>query len=346
MTSIAAEGTVGPLSRPGWGSSVGGALLATLEQPATWVLSLAGFLARGGLVAVLLPIVVLPTPAGIQNELSPILRPSVLNGEISPALVPLTIVAVSILVAVVLLGNLVGAWADVLVVRRAASALDAAPRDRRGDVTAALAVRLLAHAPLALALAWGGGAIYDATYAELLTPFEVTSPLVVRVAAAVPAVLVAVLVAWLLGETAGGLAVRELVLARRGVGWAVAAGWLRLVRRPLAAAATFALATVLVVVAVLPGLVAAATAWNRLRGALYDGRPEDIAVALTLFVGLWLGGLVLAAVATAARSALWTAEWLRQHPGVAEGRDEVGTIGGTDGTDRGGWPRSERSGTL
>lgn len=354
MTTIAAEpaaegGTA--LARPSWADALGAALLATLEQPAVWVVSLAGFLARGGLLAFLLPILVLPTPAGIQNSLSPILRPSLLNGEIGAGLLPLAAAAASAGVGLFMLGSLIGAWADVVVVRRFASALDRDDAARHGaaarpPVLEALAVRLLAHLPLALALLWGGPAVYDAAYAQLLTPFEVTSPLAVRIASAVPGVLVVVVAAWLLGEAAGGAGVRELVLGGRGVGRSVLRGWLGLVRRPVASFVTLVLATGLVLAAVAPALVAAAMAWNRLRAALYEGRPEDIVIGLLLFVALWLGGLVLAAVATSARAAIWTAEWFRAPRRSGGPDDQVGTIGGRGGTDPGGWPGSERSGTV
>lgn len=355
MTTLAAEPMVEraapAASRPSWAGAVTAALLVTLEQPGVWVVSLAGFLARGGLLAFLLPIVVLPTPAGLQNALSPILRPSVLNGEIGASLVPLAAATGTVVVTLFVLGGLVGAWADVVVARRFAASLDADDELWRGrasrlPVLDAFGVRLLAHLPLALALVWGGPPIYDAAYAQLLTPFEVTSPLVLRIAAGVPAVLVVVAVAWLLGEAAGGLGVRELVLGRRGVVRSVLHGWLGLLGRPFGRAATLGLATGLVLLAVAPALVAAALAWNRLRAALYEGRPEDVALGLVLFVALWLGGLVLAAVATSARAAMWTAEWLRGRRPIEVPDDDVGTIGDPGGTDPGGWSGSERSGTV
>ena len=46
------------------GAALSGALLVTLASPATWPLALAVFLLRGGLLVVVLPILILPTPAG------------------------------------------------------------------------------------------------------------------------------------------------------------------------------------------------------------------------------------------------------------------------------------------
>ena len=46
-----------------------GAIVVTLVRPVSWALGLAGFLAGGGLLLVAWPILVLPTPTGLQNAL-------------------------------------------------------------------------------------------------------------------------------------------------------------------------------------------------------------------------------------------------------------------------------------
>jgi hypothetical protein len=48
-------------------ASLAASLLATLSRPAWWAMALAAFLARGGILVVLLPIVTLPTVAGLAN---------------------------------------------------------------------------------------------------------------------------------------------------------------------------------------------------------------------------------------------------------------------------------------
>ena len=55
------------------GVALSGGLLVTLATPATWPLALAAFLIRGGIVLVVLPIVVLPTPVGLGNAFGPTL---------------------------------------------------------------------------------------------------------------------------------------------------------------------------------------------------------------------------------------------------------------------------------
>jgi hypothetical protein len=325
-----------------WHAAFLGAVLESLENPATWAASLAGFLARGGILVFLLPIVVLPTPAGIQVDLAPLLVPFVF-GQTSPDLIVLIGVVVTLVFVWLVVGGLVGASTDVALVRQATEGADQAvplPPVRRA-VARALAARALAHIPLAVTLALGAARIVEVAYRELVTPFEVTTPLMIRIVSAVPEALLAVLIAWLLGEAAGGLAVREIVLANRRVASAVVRGWFRLFARPITSLATLVLADGLVLAAI-PALAAATAAWSGLRTLLYErGRPEGVVLALVLFVALWLGGLVLAGAATSVRGNGWTREWLRTfrpapQPEIAPSAFGAGTIADARGTDRGG----------
>src|SRR5687767_650785 len=94
-----------------WSGGLVSALLLTLERPTDWAIALAGFLARGGLIAFLLPIVVVPTPAGIQATLAPLLVP-VVFGEVSPGLLALLGTLVVATLAWLLVGGFVGAWSE------------------------------------------------------------------------------------------------------------------------------------------------------------------------------------------------------------------------------------------
>ncbi len=62
------------------GGILGTALLVTLTRPATWLVALAGFLIRGGIVWFLIPIVALPTPVGLANALGPSIVEFVFGG--------------------------------------------------------------------------------------------------------------------------------------------------------------------------------------------------------------------------------------------------------------------------
>ncbi len=86
------------------GAALIGALLATLDTPATWPLALAAFLVRGGLVLVLVPIVVLPTPVGFGNVVAPALG-SIAFGSVSTGLVVVSIAAALAVVGWIVLGG-------------------------------------------------------------------------------------------------------------------------------------------------------------------------------------------------------------------------------------------------
>jgi hypothetical protein len=332
-----------------------GGTLGALAAPGSWPVALAGFLARGGLILFLLPIVVVPTPAGVANVVAPWLVPFVF-GQVSAEAVIVLGMTVAGIAGWIVAGGLVGAWVDVVLVREASANEElglgpiATPPRRR--VTArAFGVRLLAHAPLAIALGWGAARIGQAGYQELVNPLEVVSPLVVRIVSAVPDAVAAVLVAWLIGEAAGGLAVRHLVLGGASPGRSVREAYLDLVRYP-STLATLGLTTFGLLVTVAPSVVAAGVGWSWARMMLLGGAlPPQAGTAIVLFVVLWLGGLALAAGVAAWRSYAWTAEWLRHR--VASEWDlgpasehEVGTIGGSGSPRPGGWSSSGSSGTV
>jgi hypothetical protein len=339
-----------------WPAATVAALLQSLERPASWWVALAGFLVRGGVMLFVLPILVLHTPAGVQTELSPLLVPFLFGGS-SGGFVALTVSVAAVTAIALLVGGLVGAWSERLLIREAAEpepdpdAPDGPPAPA-SEILVVLATRWLAHVPLVLALAWGAARIVAAIYREVTVPFEVLTPLVVRIVAAVPDAIAVVGLAALLGEAAGGLAAREVVLGGQGAPRAAVAGWLGLVRRPLGSLATVLWTTLVLLVALVPGVLAAAAAWRWVRAVLWDGGdPQELVAALAAFVGLWLATLALTAFAAALRSSAWTAEWLRRHAGPEPAGNRsfawgVGTIGDGEGTRPDGWPSSGASGTL
>ena len=338
-----------------WPAATVAALLHPLERPESWWVALAGFLARGGLLLFLLPILVLHTPAGVQTELSPLLVPFLFGGA-SGAFFALSATVAAIGAFALLVGGLVGAWSDRLLILDAADPDGSAEGGRRvatAQVLVVLTARWLAHVPLLAALGWGAARVVATVYRELTVPFEVVTPLLVRILVAVPDALAVIGLAWLLGEAAGGLAAREVVLrGRGGLGGAVA-GWSGLVRRPVASLATLAWTSIGLVIAIAPGLLSAAAAWRWVRAVLWDGgEPLELIAALAAFVGLWLATLALTAFASAVRSSAWTAEWLRRRGGLVTAEVAppvgwgVGTIGDGEGTRPEGWPSSGASGTL
>ena len=303
-------------SRPTWRTSMASAIVATLSRPSSWAVCLAGFLARGGILLFVLPLVRLPTTASLANQVVPVVQPSVF-GTFTIGFVQFLVVIVAGLLGWLVVGGLIGAWADVTAIREALADEEIGgwdgtmPPAGRSLLVRVMAARIVAHLPLVVWLIAIIPVVFLATYAELTNPGEVISHLFLRTLAHV-SVQVTVLVAlWWLGETAGGLAARRIVVGDASVLRAVAAGWGDLGRHAVTAGLTLLVTTLGLALAVVPALLAASFGWRFVRLSVPEGRSLEAIVAVTAFVLIWLGGLVIAAAAAAWRSHAWTAEWLR-----------------------------------
>jgi hypothetical protein len=301
------------------GAALTGALLTTLEAPPTWPLALAVFFLRGGLLLVVLPIVVLPSPVGLGNLLAPTLMTVVFRG-VSPELAILVgFVALAIL-AWIVVGGLAAATLEAEAARMVArdhdlddtqrplpeDHLTAEARHRR-TATRILTARAIAHLPTGVGFLWGATRLVTVAYRELTSPLDVTTPIVLRVLRGAPEAIVAIVTLWMAGEIIGGLAARRISLGGLGVGAALRDAVTAIGRRPLSILVEFWLPTAGLVMILLPSTVAAAAAWQLVRAALRSqGDPFGATFAVILFVSLWLLGLVLIAVTAAWRSAVWS----------------------------------------
>ena len=313
--------------------SVGGTLvasfLAVLDRPSTWPLALVAFLVRGGWLLVIAPIIVLPTAVGLANAIAPLLE-DVAFGRQSDELVRTVVLVSAGVVGWIVIGSLVAAVAEAEAIRRIAPETGAgtdASHVRVGVGRSALrivSVRLAAHVPFVIALAWGASRLVAVGYRELTVPSDVTVPAAWRIATGAPEALAVILVTWLIGEVVGALAARRVILNGDGAGRAfrsAASRFLRAPGRPVVLAvlstATFAAAVV------VTGLAAGAT-WDALRSALAFG---DVAVVVTgllfAFVALFAGGLVLVGLAAAWRIAIWTFEAVRERGGTFGGDGSI-----------------------
>lgn len=297
------------------GAVIGGAFVVTLLRPVSWALGLAGFLAGGGVLIVAWPIVVLPTLTGLQNTLGGPIS-SLVFGAPSSGLVAIIAGGIAGGILLVLLGTLAGAWAERQGI---AVALEAASDDgmvlARTDVDGApgagrvAMVRLLALAPVAIAIALAWRPLYDATYHELILPANLSTPLPLRVIREVPLPVIGIAVAWLLADAAGAVGVRRLVLERRRVFEAWLLGWADLVRRPHRILPAAVVGMLVLVLMTGPALAAAAIGWGRVSDILAGDRDPQIVIgAVLVWVAIWLGCLVLAGVGSAVRAATWTLE--------------------------------------
>ena len=94
-----------------------------------------------------------------------------------------------------------------------------------------MAIRLISLLPLAIAFAAGVQRLGQITYLELTLPTDLVTPIAIRVAARAPEVVSAILLAWLFGETWGGVATRLAVLRSAGLARALGGGLTLLLRR-------------------------------------------------------------------------------------------------------------------
>jgi len=318
VTAVAAPHGAGAATgerRLGLSTALLGAFVVTMLRPASWAVGLLGFLAGGGILLVAWPIVVLPTPTGLQNLLAePIV--SLAFGSVSESLLLAIAAGIAAAAGLVAVCLLVGAWAErqgIGLVLEAApdDALDRPPSDLAGAPGAGriALLRLLSLAPLAVVAAVAWQAVYDAVYHELVLPGDLAVPLPVRVVGEVPGQVVGIGLAWLLSDTAASVGVRRLVLERRPVLVAWLLGWSDLVRRPRRVLPTALFGVAVVALPVAPALLAAGIGWSRLREIMVAGSGIPLTLGATLvWVAIWMGGLVLAGVASAVRAAAWTLE--------------------------------------
>jgi hypothetical protein len=326
--------------------------------------ALAGFLARGGIVALLVPIVVLPTPAGLANVFAPFVV-QLYFGHVSAGVMVLVVGVLAGLLIWLLAAGAVGAATDIALIRAAAEDDELRPpddtdrqRDRSRLVTAdglvgrVLLIRVFAHAPLIILLAWSAGRIYQATYAELTSPFEVVTPLIVRILGDVPDAIAAVVVAWLLGEVAGGLGIRYVVLGDRSTVAGLFAGWWHVIRHPATTLATLLVTDLIVVAAAATGVAIASIGWELVEATVLGAGNALLAIAAVVaLVAAWLAGLIVVGLVCCWRSVTWSAEWLRTshtaHARAGTGSVEgVGTIGGSDDVRPGDWSSVDESGSV
>jgi hypothetical protein len=329
-------------------------LLVSLGRPAWWVLALAGFLARGGIILAVLPIVSLPSPLGLSDIFAPAIIQLRL-GRIDIGVVAAIVGVVATLVACVVIGGLVGAATDLALIRDGAAAAaeegvtddpvgrgrgdgEAEPMSPPGGfrvVARILIVRLAAHLPFAIAVVVGTAAIVNVTYVELIRPVDVATPLVARVISGAAWPIGGIVVAWLLGELAGGTAARRVVLEGAGVRAALGGAVAALVLRPRSTLLPGIVTTVALVVILGATLGGARIAWLGADAALTNLSVDAVTLVVTLmtFVAIWLAALALIGLLAAIRSVALTFEAVRdaaQRVRSATSRDREG--GDVDGT--------------
>ncbi len=342
------------------GATLVTSLLATLAHPATWILALAGFLVRGGIIAFLVPILVLPTPVGIANLAGPTVVEFVFGG-FSLGLVVLIALGVGGAMAWIVFGGLLAAALEIECIRIVARDEDVAGSapaidhvtgvadspetapvpphafDPTRQALRILAARMAMLFPLVVVIAWASARTVAVTYAELTLPSDVTMPIVWRIAAAVPDAIVVVILVWLVGEVIGGIAARRIVLEGASIADGLRGAVLEAIVHPVRSLVLFAVPAAVLLLVLIPAAGAASVAWAGLRAALVDRDTFAAILALVVFVALWGGGLVLAGMVAAWRHAAWTVDAVRRGHR---------TFGGSPTRRPGDWKAVGGSGTL
>ena len=310
-----------------WAASMQAALAASLGRPRWWVLALAAFLVRGGILLVLLPLVSLPSAPALATALAPTIEALALSRQsLDGALIGTAIVGG--ILAILAAAALTGSWLDNTLTTEAASSeeLDLRPAPEPPSAWRALAIRLVAHVPTFIAIGYAAVRLVIATYQDLLSPGDPSIPIALRVLAQVPDAVVVVLVAWLLGEALGGIAARR-VAEGQGFGQALRGGLGDLVRLRAVATLVVTDAVVLAVVFLLVAVVGRAE--DHVRVFLLGGADDaSLAAALFLLVTTWVLALATLGAALAWRATAWTIETTPRPVGSAEvlaGRDDVET---------------------
>ncbi len=298
--------------------ALGSSVRAVLIRPRWWFLALAAFLARGGLILLLVPLIPLPTTAGLANALGPALVGFVFGG---PSIAFFTLVAtLAGAVAVWLAGSgLIGALIDLRLIREAEAVERITGTDRpvHGNLWHAVLLRWIAHVPTLAVLVWGVAPLVDAGYAELIQPGDPTLPVALRVVLRVPGIVIALFAAWVLGEAVGGLAVRHLAWGSR-LRSALASAIRSLLR--LSALAVLVITTATLAGALAVGGTVVGMAFEGTRTVLLDDATPPLQwLALGRLSASWFGTALVVSIAAAVRSVAWTFEVARLRQPAAGG---------------------------
>lgn len=341
------------------------ALLTALSRPSWWILALAGFLVRGGILLFLLAIVTLPSPLALSNVLGPIITPLYL-GHLDPAILAVVVGVIAAAVAWILGGSWFAAAMEVSLIsdaRLAASdegvATRPLPSTGRWLSARAAAAHLVALIPMGVVLGIGSIQIFGVAYAELLNPSN-NGPVVLRVIGGASGQVAAIVVTLALGEIVGGLAVRRVVLGGEPVVGAVLRSAVDLVRRPAGALLAPLLMIAVLVVDLGAVLAVVMLVWTEVRNRLV--RPVDdpltTALALATLGAAWCLALLVTGLIDAWRSAAMTFEVERmdavgavrpilRDPGKSQtGPSGGGTIGASGHGRPGDWSADDASGSL
>lgn len=275
------------------------------------MVALAGFLLRGGIVLLALPSVILPSVIGIASVTG--VDAISIAGQPTTWLVELIALAIVAAIAWLAVASLVGSLTDFWLIQMT---LEPGNERRQGGVPLPrlslllqlAAIRMICLVPLAVALSWAATRIFNATYDELTTPSNLTSPLPLRVVLAAGDAVAVVVLVWLAAETTAAIAVRREVLAGGGAWRSVLGAAVEIVHRPISTLLTVVVSHVTSAVAIGLALVGTSTAFDWCRIAARNQDRVTFALATLALAAAWVAALAVSAVTSAWRSAAFTGE--------------------------------------
>ncbi len=318
------------------------AVRGVLSSPLTWVVAAAGFLARGGILVLALPILSLPTPVGVTLLVPPL---SVTTSGISSVFLPELFAAGAAATVLVVVGLLLGALADAVVYQRLvdltasraadgrAAALGAAasgppalsppvPRPRGGMprlVGRLVGAEILALLPAIAMSIVAASRLIAVGEQEYLLPSSTSVPYVARVLQGASTAVIALGACLLLADVVNALLSRRLLRGAYRPDTAATAGQPRgeapaaqglpgVLRIP----ATWLAAWLVTFASLAPGLLVIALAWPAVRdtyaATLSSAPPAPVELLATtvVFVAAWIAALLVAGIGSALRSAIWS----------------------------------------
>ncbi|MGI8928252.1 MAG: hypothetical protein ACR2H0_02120 [Candidatus Limnocylindrales bacterium] len=323
------------VARSGWRARLTTALAVVASQPQLWLLGMIGFLLRGGVVLLLVPIIALPTQVEARLLIGDYLGSTGFTGTFW-SLLAATAVLASVLIAAVLwvlARTEIGAFTRLMNDPETADqqAFEPARLSRRGRrwlMLRIFGIQVLTFVALAAGAAPLASAVGQMAFAEIVRPSSSAS-IYARVLAGVGEPLFFFLVALIVIEIVSALATRELLVG--ATGWrgrlasrrlwmlpAVGSALARPVVSPLRTLGTAAIGWAATAAVLIPSFWAITICWQAVRAAFLTsvGLSDTSEVVGMLLIALAFSGtfvlsIVVAGFASALRAALWNLERLR-----------------------------------
>lgn len=304
-------------------------------QPQLWLFGMVGFLLRGGVLLLVVPIVVLPTQVEARLLIGGYLGSTGFTGSFWVLLAGAAAFAAVLSVAVLLVLARIemAAFERLMEFPEAADKAVFEPtrlsRHARRRLTLRLfPVQVLTFVALMATAAPFASVVGQKTFEEIVRPSS-SSSIYARVLGGVGEPLFLFLVALVVIEMVSALATRELLV--RATGWrghhgsrrlsllpAIVSALARPVLSPLRTLGTAAIGWVAAAAVLIPAFWAISIAWQAVRGAFLTsvGFSDTREILGMVLVALGLSGafvlaIAVAGLASALRAALWSVDRLR-----------------------------------